>query len=124
MKAKEYEYLLSKIYYDGVLKMTGLNIEMYLKMQQEYDNLKAFEAKNNTVECNYAFRKSFFIVRNYVQQAIKDGLRSYQVDMGAKDAEKLSQMVAVLNRDFFDKKGLDHIIATANLVFKQYNLKN
>jgi len=124
MKTNDYEYLLSKIYYNGMLHKAGLNVDMYLKMQQEYNNLKVLETVNNAFDGDYAFRKSFLIVRNYVQQAIKDGLKSFQLNMQPTDVDKLSYMIAMLNRNFFDKKSLDQIISTASLVFNQYNLKN
>ncbi|RDC54946.1 hypothetical protein DU508_19245 [Pedobacter chinensis] len=124
MKTNDYEYLLSKIYHNGVLSKAGLNADLYLKMQQEYNNLKVLETENGAFDGDYAFRKSFLIVRNYVQQAIKDGLKSFQFSMQATDIDKLSYMIAMLNRNFFDKKSLDKIISTASSVFNQYNLKN
>jgi hypothetical protein len=93
-------------------------------MQNEYSNLDTPGLVNGRLDSDYAFRKSFLVVRNYVQQAIKDGLKSFQFSMKASDINKLTYMVDMLNRNFFDKQSLDQIIITANSVFNQYNLKN
>ncbi|GAA4208967.1 hypothetical protein GCM10022289_33720 [Pedobacter jeongneungensis] len=124
MKHNEYEYLLNKIYYKGILKSQGINADMYQRMQNEYSNLDVPSLVNGKLDSDYAFRKSFLVVRNYVQQAIKDGLKSFQFSMKATDINKLTYMVDMLNRNFFDKQSLDQIIITANSVFNQYNLKN
>ena len=124
MKNNEYEYLLNKIYYKGVLKNQGINSDMYQRMQNEYSNLDGQKPVNGQLDGEYAFRKSFLVVRNYVQQAIKDGMKSFQFTMQANDINKLTYMVDMLNRNFFDKQSLDQIIITANSVFNQYNLKN
>lgn len=124
MKHNEYEYLLNKIYYKGILKSQGINSDMYQRMQNEYSNLDTPGLVNGRLDSDYAFRKSFLVVRNYVQQAIKDGLKSFQFSMKVSDINKLTYMVDMLNRNFFDKQSLDQIIITANSVFNQYNLKN
>lgn len=124
MKHNEYEYLLNKIYYKGILKNQGINADMYQRMQTEYSNLDVKNLVNGQLDSEYAFRKSFLVVRNYVQQAIKDGMKSFQFTMQATDINKLTYMVDMLNRNFFDKQSLDQIIITANSVFNQYNLKN
>ncbi|QDW26650.1 hypothetical protein [Pedobacter sp. KBS0701] len=123
MKNNEYEYLLNKIYYKGILKNQGINSDMYQRMQNEYRNLDGKPVKGQ-LDGEHAFRKSFLVVRNYVQQAIKDGMKSFQFTMQANDINKLTYMVDMLNRNFFDKQSLDQIIITANSVFNQYNLKN
>ncbi len=124
MKHNEYEYLLNKIYYKGILKSQGINADMYQRMQNEYSNLDVSSLVNGKLDSDYAFRRSFLVVRNYVQQAIKDGLKSFQFSMKVADINKLTYMVDMLNRNFFDKQSLDQIIITANSVFNQYNLKN
>ncbi|MFC1223599.1 hypothetical protein ACFE6N_07300 [Pedobacter sp. BG31] len=124
MKNNEYEYLLNKIYYKGILKNQGINSDMYQRMQNEYSNLNGQQPVSGQLEREYAFRKSFLVVRNYVQQAIKDGMRSFQFKMETNDINKLTYMVDMLDRNFFDKQSLDQIIATANSVFNQYHLKN
>ncbi|QNN41174.1 hypothetical protein [Pedobacter roseus] len=124
MKHNEYEYLLNKIYYKGILKSQGINADMYQRMQNEYSNLDVPSLVNGKLDSDYAFRRSFLVVRNYVQQAIKDGLKSFQFSMKVADINKLTYMVDMLNRNFFDKQSLDQIIITANSVFNQYNLKN
>ncbi|MGM9474835.1 hypothetical protein ACS5PU_00335 [Pedobacter sp. GSP4] len=124
MKQNEYEYLLNKIYYKGILKNQGVNADIYQRMQNEYSNLDMSNLVKGKLDTEYAFRKSFLVVRNYVQQAIKDGLKSFQFTMQARDITKLTYMVEMLNRNFFDKQSLDQIIITANSVFNQYNLKN
>jgi hypothetical protein len=124
MKHNEYEYLLNKIYYKGILKSQGINADMYQRMQNEYSNLDVPSLINGKLDSDYAFRRSFLVVRNYVQQAIKDGLKSFQFSMKVADINKLTYMVDMLNRNFFDKQSLDQIIITANSVFNQYNLKN
>ncbi|SFA57446.1 hypothetical protein SAMN04488511_117107 [Pedobacter suwonensis] len=124
MKNNEYEYLLNKIYYKGILKNQGINSDMYQRMQNEYSNLNGQQPVRGQLEREYAFRKSFLVVRNYVQQAIKDGMRSFQFKMETNDINKLTYMVDMLDRNFFDKQSLDQIIATANSVFNQYHLKN
>ncbi|TCD12501.1 hypothetical protein EZ449_00170 [Pedobacter frigidisoli] len=124
MKYNEYEFLLNSIYYRGILKNQGIDADMYQRMQREYSNLNLQTSDNGKLDKEFAFRKSFLIVRNYVQQAIKDGLKSFQLIMQAADINKLTYMVAMLNRNFFDKRSLDQIITTANTVFTQYNLKN
>ncbi len=124
MKNSEYEYLLNKIYYKGVLQSQGINSDMYQRMQNEYSNLNVQQPVRGQLDGEYAFRKSFLVVRNYVQQAIKDGMKSFQFTMQANDINKLTYMVDMLNRNFFDKQSLDQIIATANSVFSQYHLKN
>jgi hypothetical protein len=124
MKHNEYEYLLNKIYYNGILKKQGVNADIYQRMQNEYSNLDMKNLVEGKLDSEYAFRKSFLVVRNYVQQAIKDGMKNFQFTMRATDITKLSYMVDMLNRNFFDKQSLDQIIITANSVFNQYNLKN
>jgi len=124
MKHNEYEYLLNKIYYNGILKKQGVNADIYQRMQNEYSNLDMKNLVEGKLDSEYAFRKSFLVVRNYVQQAIKDGMKSFQFTMRASDITKLTYMVDMLNRNFFDKQSLDQIIITANSVFSQYNLKN
>ncbi|QIL38949.1 hypothetical protein G7074_06430 [Pedobacter sp. HDW13] len=124
MKHNEYEYLLNKIYYNGILKKQGVNADIYQRMQNEYSNLDMKNLVEGKLDSEYAFRKSFLVVRNYVQQAIKDGMKSFQFTMRAGDITKLTYMVDMLNRNFFDKQSLDQIIITANSVFNQYNLKN
>lgn len=124
MKHNEYEYLLNKIYYNGILKNQGANADIYQRMQNEYSNLDMHNLVEGKLDSEYAFRKSFLVVRNYVQQAIKDGMRNFQFTMRATDITKLTYMVDMLNRNFFDKQSLDQIIITANSVFNQYNLKN
>jgi len=124
MKHNEYEYLLNKIYYNGILKKQGVNADIYQRMQNEYSNLDMKNLVEGKLDSEYAFRKSFLVVRNYVQQAIKDGMKSFQFTMRAADITKLTYMVDMLNRNFFDKQSLDQIIITANSVFNQYNLKN
>ncbi|SDC52664.1 hypothetical protein [Pedobacter soli] len=124
MKHNEYEYLLNKIYYNGILKKQGMNADIYQRMQNEYSNLDMKNMVEGKLDSEYAFRKSFLVVRNYVQQAIKDGMKSFQFTMRAGDITKLTYMVDMLNRNFFDKQSLDQIIITANSVFSQYNLKN
>lgn len=124
MKNNEYEYLLNKIYYKGILENQGINSDMYQRMQKEYSNLDGQQPVRGQLDREYAFRKSFLIVRNYVQQAIKDGMKNFQFTMQANDINKLTYMVDMLNRNFFDKQSLDQIIATANSVFNQYHLKN
>ncbi|KIA96704.1 hypothetical protein OC25_03020 [Pedobacter kyungheensis] len=124
MKHNEYEYLLNKIYYNGILKKQGMNADIYQRMQNEYSNLDMKNLVEGKLDSEYAFRKSFLVVRNYVQQAIKDGMKSFQFTMRAGDITKLTYMVDMLNRNFFDKQSLDQIIITANSVFSQYNLKN
>ena len=123
MKHNEYEYLLNKIYYNGILKKQGVNADIYQRMQNEYSNLDMKNLVEGKLDSEYAFRKSFLVVRNYVQQAIKDGMKSFQFTMRAGDITKLTYMVDMLNRNFFDKQSLDQIIITANSVFSQYNLK-
>lgn len=93
-------------------------------MQNEYSNLDMKNLVEGKLDSEYAFRKSFLVVRNYVQQAIKDGMKSFRFTMRAGDITKLTYMVDMLNRNFFDKQSLDQIIITANSVFSQYNLKN
>ena len=124
MKNNEYEYLLNKVYYKGVLQNQGINSDMYQRMQNEYSNLNVQQPVKGQLDGEYAFRKSFLVVRNYVQQAIKDGMKNFQFTMQADDINKLTYMVDMLNRNFFDKQSLDQIIATANSVFNQYHLKN
>ncbi|SDG25123.1 hypothetical protein SAMN05421827_104277 [Pedobacter terrae] len=124
MKNNEYEYLLNKVYYKGVLQNQGINSDMYQRMQNEYSNLDVQQPVRGQLDGEYAFRKSFLVVRNYVQQAIKDGMKNFQFTMQANDINKLTYMVDMLNRNFFDKQSLDQIIATANAVFNQYHLKN
>jgi len=124
MKNNEYEYLLNKVYYKGVLQNQGINSDMYQRMQNEYSNLNVQQPVRGQLDGEYAFRKSFLVVRNYVQQAIKDGMKNFQFTMQANDINKLTYMVDMLNRNFFDKQSLDQIIATANAVFNQYHLKN
>lgn len=124
MKHNEYEYLLNKIYYNGILKKQGVNADIYQRMQNEYSNLDMKNLVEGKLDSEYAFRKSFLVVRNYVQQAIKDGMKSFRFTMRAGDITKLTYMVDMLNRNFFDKQSLDQIIITANSVFSQYNLKN
>ena len=124
MKHNEYEYLLNKIYYNGILKNQGVNADIYQRMQSEYSNLDMQNLVEGKLDGEYAFRKSFLVVRNYVQQAIKDGMKNFQFTMRATDITKLTYMVDMLNRNFFDKQSLDQIIITANSVFNQYNLKN
>lgn len=124
MKHNEYEYLLNKIYYNGILKNQGVNADIYQRMQSEYSNLDMKNLVEGKLDGEYAFRKSFLVVRNYVQQAIKDGMKNFQFTMRATDITKLTYMVDMLNRNFFDKQSLDQIIITANSVFNQYNLKN
>ncbi|KQM78849.1 hypothetical protein ASE74_12890 [Pedobacter sp. Leaf216] len=124
MKHNEYEYLLNKIYYKGILKNNGINADMYQRMQNEYSNLDLPALVKGKLDGDYAFRKSFLVVRNFVQQAIKDGLKSFHFTMNSTDINKLTYMVDMLNRNFFDKQSLDRIITTANSVFNQYNLKN
>ncbi len=124
MEANEYEFLINTIYYNGTLQTQSMNAENYLKMQDEYRNLEVKKTAENHLEHEYAFRKAFLIVRNYVQQAMKDGLKSFQFCMKKQDIEKLSCLIAMLHRNFFDKSSLDQIIVTANSVFNQYNFKN
>ncbi|WP_293790173.1 hypothetical protein [uncultured Pedobacter sp.] len=124
MKNNEYEYLLNKIYYKGILEHQGINSDIYQRMQNEYSNLNGRQPVKGQLDGEYAFRKSFLVVRNYVQQAIKDGMKSFQFTMQANDINKLTYMVDMLNRNFFDKQSLDQIIATANSIFNQYHLKN
>ena len=97
---------------------------MYQRMQNEYSNLDGQNRVKGQLDGEYAFRKSFLVVRNYVQQAIKDGMKNFQFTMRATDINKLTYMIDMLNRNFFDKQSLDQIIITANSVFNQYNLKN
>jgi len=123
MKHNGYEYLLSSIYYQGGSTNQGMNDLVYQKMQNEYGNLNHQPAHAN-INGGYAFKKSFLVVRNYVQQAIKDGMKNLRLKMKVADVTKLTYIVAMLNREFFDKKSLDLIIASANSVFSQYNLKN
>ncbi|MEH3114080.1 hypothetical protein [Pedobacter terrae] len=123
MKNSEYEYLLNKVYYKGILTNQGINLDMYQRMQNEYSNLNG-QLVNSQLVGEYSFRKSFLVVRSYVQQAIKDGMKSFQFTMQANDINKLTYMVDMLNRNFFDKQSLDQIIAIANSVFNQYHLKN
>jgi len=101
-----------------------MNADIYQRMQNEYSNLDMKNMVEGKLDSEYAFRKSFLVVRNYVQQAIKDGMKSFQFTMRAGDITKLTYMVDMLNRNFFDKQSLDQIIITANSVFSQYNLKN
>ncbi len=101
-----------------------MNADIYQRMQNEYSNLDMKNLVEGKLDSEYAFRKSFLVVRNYVQQAIKDGMKSFQFTMRAGDITKLTYMVDMLNRNFFDKQSLDQIIITANSVFSQYNLKN
>ncbi|WP_443945865.1 hypothetical protein ACJVDH_01800 [Pedobacter sp. AW1-32] len=122
MKLNDYEYLLNKIYQNGVYQASDIDADFYKKMQMEYKNLNVGSLGVNQMEGEFAFRKSFLIVRNYVQKAIQDGLRNFKYTMNAADINKLSYMVALLNRNFFDKRGLDQIISTANTVFSQYNV--
>ncbi|MFD2289210.1 hypothetical protein GJU39_21375 [Pedobacter petrophilus] len=124
MIAREYEYLLSKVYCGGMFSQYIMNAGGYLQMQQEYNNLNAFETATGQMEKEYVFRKSFLIIRNYVQQAIKDGLKNFQLEIQADGINKLSYMTGTSNQNFFDKKSLDQIIGMANPVFKQYSLKN
>lgn len=123
MKHNDYEYLLNSVYYRGLIENQGINADVYQRMQNEYSILN-IEAAQSEANGEHAFRRSFLIVRNYVLQAIKDGIRNFHFKMQAADITKLTYMVAMLNRNFFDKKSLDVIIATANTVFSQYNLKN
>jgi hypothetical protein len=123
MKAIAYEYLLSTVYYVELLQKQGINADMYLKMQQEHHKLSLY-GLDKEMETDFAFRTSFVVVRNYVQQAIKDGLKSFQFVMESNDVKTLSQMIELLNRNFFDKQSLDQIIEKANKVFNQYQLKN
>jgi len=122
MKLNDYEYLLNKIYQNGVYQASNIDADFYKKMQMEYKNLNLGSLGANQMDGEFAFRKSFLIVRNYVQKAIQDGLRNFKYTMDASDINKLSYMVALLNRNFFDKRGLDQIISTANTVFSQYNV--
>lgn len=122
MKHNDYEYLLNSIYYQG-LKGQGMTAGVYQKMQNEYGNLSVWAAQVG-VEGEHAFKRSFFIVRSYVQQAIKDGMANLKLKMQLADITKLTCIVAMLNRNFYDKQSLDVIIATANSVFNQYNLEN
>jgi hypothetical protein len=92
-------------------------------MQQEHNKLSLY-GLDKEMETDFAFRTSFVVVRNYVQQAIKDGLKSFQFVMESNDVKTLSQMIELLNRNFFDKQSLDQIIEKANKVFNQYQLKN
>lgn len=123
MKATAYEYLLNTVYYVELLQKQGINADMYLKMQQEHNKLSLY-GLGERMEGDFEFRTSFVVVRNYVQQAIKDGLKSFQFVMESKDVKTLSQMIELLNRNFFDKQSLDQIIEKANKVFSQYQLKN
>ncbi|SER08481.1 hypothetical protein [Pedobacter rhizosphaerae] len=123
MKATAYEYLLNTVYYVELLQKQGINADMYLKMQQEHNKLSLY-GLGERMESDFEFRTSFVVVRNYVQQAIKDGLKSFQFVMESKDVKTLSQMIELLNRNFFDKQSLDQIIEKANKVFSQYQLKN
>lgn len=124
MKSNEYEYLLNNIYPQMIPKNQSINADIYLRMQEEYISLNAQSATNFDQNDDFAFRKSFLVVRNYVQQAIKDGMKNFQFSMIKEDFNKLSFMVDMLNPNFFDKKSLDQIILKANSVFNQYNLKN
>ncbi|QPH38539.1 hypothetical protein [Pedobacter endophyticus] len=123
MKNNGYEYLLNSIYYRGGITNQGMNDLLYQEMQNEYGNLNHQQAGAN-LNGGYAFKKSFLVVRNYVQQAIKHGMKNLRLKMEVADITKLTYIVAMLNREFFDKKSLDSIIASANAVFSQYNLKN
>ncbi|WP_421938218.1 hypothetical protein [Pedobacter sp.] len=123
MKGIAYEYLLNTVYYAEVLQKQGINADMYLKMQHQHNKLAAYGLKKE-MEIDFAFREAFVVVRNYVQQAIKDGLRNFQFVMNTSDVKKLTQMIALLDRNFFDKQSLDQIIEKANEVFNQYQLKN
>ena len=119
MKANEYELLLRKIYFAGSVQKQDDSAELYLRMQQEYGKLNVNGEERN-LHNEFKFRKSFFMVRNYVQQAINDGLKNLHVNMETEDITKLNYMAAMLDRNFFDKPSLDQIIIKANSVFKHY----
>ena len=120
MKANEYELLLRKIYFPNSAQKQDNSTQLYLTMQQEYGKLSLNREERN-LQDEFQFRKSFLMVRNYVQLAINDGLKNLKVNMGIEDVAKLSYMAAMLNRNFFDKPSLDQIIIKANSVFKHYN---
>jgi len=119
MKANEYEVLLHRIYSKNSIEHSTEDV--YAKMQMEYKKLNQEHSKNCIRRCEFEFKKSFFVVRNYVQQAIKDGLKHFRFNMVNEDVTKLNCMEAMLNRNFFDKRSLDQIIANANSVFSHYN---
>lgn len=121
MKASEYELLLNKVYNEGILQQQNARTQLYLRMHEDYSNLKNKKSADNLQKSEFEFRKSFFMVRNYVQQAINDGLKYFRIKMGKEDVTQLTFMAATLNRNFFDKPSLDQIIMKANSVFKQYN---
>lgn len=122
MKRNEYEFLINNIYCGNALNHVAINPDTYERMQSEYNNLIKSKPVKGELYSEYTFKKSFLVVCNYVQQAIKDGMRSLQYTMRASDVNKLTYMVATLNRHFFDKRSLDQIISTANNVFNQYKL--
>jgi len=70
MIAQEYEYLYSKGYCGSISNQHIINAGGYLQMQQKYTYLDAFEIVIGRMEKEYAFRKSFLIIRNYVQRII------------------------------------------------------
>ncbi|WP_316801056.1 hypothetical protein [Pedobacter frigidisoli] len=121
MRHNEYEFLLNNIYYKGIIGNQAISADIYQRMQKEYSKLNFYAPNRGERETEFAFKKSFLIVRTYVQQAIKDGIRNFQSAMQATDVTKLNYMVAMLNRNFFDKRGLDQIISNVNTVFNQYS---
>ena len=121
MKHNDYEFLLNNIYYKGIIGNQAISADIYQRMQKEYSKLNFYAPIRGERETEFAFKKSFLIVRTYVQQAIRDGIRNFQSAMQTTDVTKLNYMVAMLNRNFFDKRGLDQIISKVNTVFNQYS---
>ena len=124
MGALEYEYLIRRVYNRRRTASHGANADIYRKLERAEMHLDDPNWSKTKDQKEYDYRSAFVEVREYIRQAIKEGLEMVRHKADQAEIASLESMASTLHRiDFYDKGKLDEFIDCSNILFHKYSLE-
>lgn len=120
----DYEELLRRVYQCGRSGAKGADADYYWKMERALVHMNDPNWGKSKIAKENDFRSAFMEVKNYVRNALKDGVNKVYYSLQEKESQLLDGFIVNLNNiSFFDKDRLDSIITESINIFDIHGLK-
>jgi hypothetical protein len=120
--AMKYELLLRQVYQCEKNYANGADAAIYRNMERAHHDLVTKSHYGTEDERVQDFRKTFALVRSFVNRAIKDGLSQIVHSASAPVIKELETEQVPLVASFYGKEKLDEIIDKVSVLFHKNGL--
>ena len=118
----KYELLIRQVYQCEKNYVNGADAAIYRNMERAHHDLKTKSHYGTEDELLQDFRKTFALVRSFVNRAIKDGISQIVHSASTPVIKELETEQGSLVASFYGKEKLDEIIENVSGLFHKNGL--